>query len=244
MISLRLLPWYILSSTFFYILGNIFTFSLFFGRFICGWLCPFGFLQDLLYKIPFFKKKITLPYNFQRYIKFIFLVFFVLLFPALFLNELGYGLLWFCKFFCPAGTLEAGYLNLLINPSLWEKIGLIFLIKSIILLGILILIVMELRFFCKNLCPLGVIYGFFNKIGLFRLYWNERACNLCTICEKVCPMCLNIPRDLNSIECIRCLNCLSACPSKAITLEKSFQFLPEKYAIKQKVGELRDVKRK
>ncbi|MFN3505547.1 MAG: 4Fe-4S binding protein [Caldimicrobium sp.] len=241
MISLKILPWNMLSQAILYTLGNILLLSLFLGRFICGWLCPFGFFQDLLYKIPFLKKRITLPFNLQKYLKYFFLLFLVFLFPALFIKEIGYGILWFCKYICPAGTLEAGYLNLLINPSLLEKIGLIFFLKSFLLLFILLLCLADLRFFCKNLCPLGVIYGFFNKIGLFRLHWKKHSCNVCGICEKVCPMNLSIPKDLNSLECIRCLNCLSVCPSKAIGLEKSILFLPEKYSIAESVSNLKNM---
>lgn len=239
MISLKILPWNMLAQAFLYILGNIFIFSLFLGRFICGWLCPFGFFQDLLYKIPFLKRKIALPLNAQRYFKYFFLLFFVFLFPALFIKEIGYGVLWFCKYICPAGTFEAGYLNLLINPALIEKIGLIFLLKSFFFLFIFFLCLMELRFFCKNLCPLGVIYGLFNRIGLFRLHWKKSSCNLCGLCEKICFMDLSIPKDLNSIECIRCLNCLSVCPSKAITLERSIKYLPERYSIPATIRNLK-----
>ncbi|MFN4132077.1 MAG: 4Fe-4S binding protein [Caldimicrobium sp.] len=242
MISLRVLPLNLLTQAFLFIIANILLLSLLFGRFICGWLCPFGFFQDLIYKIPFFKREIKLPYNTQRYLKYFFLVFFVFLFPALFIKEIGYGILWFCKYICPAGTFEAGYMNLLLKPELWEKVGIIFFIKSVILLVILLFTLMEFRFFCKNICPLGVIYGIFNRFGLFRLYWNQKECNLCTLCEKVCPMGLSIPKDLNSVECIRCLNCLSTCPNKAIHLEKTFRYLTERYTIPIKIGELKNAK--
>lgn len=242
MISLRVLPWNILTHALLFVIGNILILSLLFGRFICGWLCPFGFFQDLIYKIPFIKREFRFPFNSQRYLKYFLLIFFVFLFPALFIKEIGYGILWFCKYVCPAGTFEAGYMNLLLKPELWEKTGYIFLLKSLILLVILIFNLMELRFFCKNICPLGLIYGIFNKLGLFRLYWDKRNCNLCTVCERICPMGLSIPRDLNSVECIRCLHCLSACPSKAIHLERSFKFLPEKYSLQIQVGELKNAK--
>jgi len=244
MISLRLLPFELLSKAFFYIFGQVLLFSLLFGRFICGWLCPFGLLQEVIYKIPFYKKQITLPFQIQRYLKHFFLLFFVFLFPALFLKEeIGYGLLWFCKFVCPAGTLEAGYLNLLINPSLKEKVGLIFLLKTIILIGVIIFCLMEIRFFCKNLCPLGLIYGLFNKFSLLKLRWDEGACSICGVCEKVCPMNLKIPKEINSTECIRCLNCLELCPKKAIHLEKNLWYLPERYLITKSVGELKNERR-
>ncbi|MDF2954048.1 MAG: Polyferredoxin NapH [Thermodesulfobacterium sp.] len=218
-ISIRLLPWQVLIGSFFYILSFLLLFGLLLGRFICGWLCPFGFFQDLIYKIPFFKKKMHIPLQTRCYLKFLFLIFFVIVLPLSIVNEFGYGILWFCKYICPAGTLEAGYFNLLIKPSLLYFIGLVFYLKTLILLFLIILCLIDLRFFCKNICPLGFIYGTFNKIGLLRLSFNQNNCNSCKICEKVCPSNLSIPEEINSVECIRCLNCLKICPTKAIKLE-------------------------
>ncbi len=218
-ISIRILSWQILVGSFSYIMSFFLFFGLFFGRFICGWLCPFGFFQDLLYKIPFPKRKVSFPLQTQKYLKVFFLLFFVIVFPIFFVNEIGYGIPWFCRYICPAGTIEAGYFNLILQPSLWTLIGLTFYLKTLVLILILILCLMELRFFCKNLCPLGLIYGLFNKIALLRLSFNEKNCNSCKVCEKVCPVGLSIPEELNSIECIRCLNCVRICPTKAITLE-------------------------
>ncbi|RKX57899.1 MAG: 4Fe-4S ferredoxin [Thermodesulfobacteriota bacterium] len=217
--SLRVLSWQVLVGSFFYILSFFLLFSLFLGRFICGWLYPFGFFQDLIYKIPFFKKQINLPFKIQRYFKFFFLFFFVIILPLSVVNELGYGVLWFCKYICPAGTLEAGYFNLFLQPSLFSLIRFAFYLKSFIFFLLFFLCLMDLRFFCKNICPLGLIYGSFNNIGFLRLSFNPNNCNLCKICEKVCPSNLSIPEELNSINCIRCLNCLKNCPTKAIKLE-------------------------
>ncbi len=244
MISARLLPLSYLSQAFFYVLSQVLLFSLLLGRFVCGWLCPFGFFQEILYKIPFYKREFHLPFRVERYVKHLLLIFFVFLFPVLFIKEIGYGILWFCKYLCPAGTLEAGYFNLLINPSLKNKIGYIFALKSFLLILILLFCIMEIRFFCKNLCPLGLIYGIFNKFSFLRLRWEDRACNRCSLCEKICPMNLKIPQELNSVECIRCLNCLELCPKKAIHLEKTFIYLPERYQIKLSVGELKHESRR
>jgi len=219
LISIRILPWQALIGSFFYILGFFLFFGLFLGRFICGWLCPFGFLQDLIYKIPFFKKQIKFPLHIENYLKFIFLIFFVILLPLFIINEIGYGILWFCKYICPAGTIEAGYFNLFLQPSLFFLTGFVFYLKTFILVIVLILCLINFRFFCKNLCPLGLIYGLFNKIGILRLSLIKNNCNSCKVCEKVCPINLSLPEEINSIECIRCLNCLKICPTKAIKLE-------------------------
>ncbi|MCS7199126.1 MAG: 4Fe-4S binding protein [Caldimicrobium sp.] len=239
MISLRVLTLEQIIKVFFYLLGTLLLFSLFFGRFICGWLCPFGFLQDLIYKLPFPKKSLDLPKRSQKYLKHFFLIFFVFLFPALFLTELGYGILWYCKYFCPAGTLEAGYFNFPLKPELTQLIGKVFLLKTLIFIIIILLCVIDIRFFCKNLCPLGLLYGLFNRFSIWQLRWNERACNQCSLCERVCPMNLTLPKELNGVECIRCLQCLELCPTKAIGLERTLYYLPQKYQINLSLGVLR-----
>lgn len=216
--SVRILSSKLLIGSFSYILSSLFLFSLILGRFICGWLCPFGFFQDLIYKIPFFKKRIPIPLKTRFYFKFALLITIIIL-PIFKVNEFGYGILYFCKYICPAGTLEAGYFTLLLQPSLISLIGFTFFLKTFILIFFIILTLMDLRFFCKNICPLGLIYGIFNKIGLFKLSFNSNTCNACKVCEKVCPSNLSIPEEINSPECIRCLNCLKICPTKSIKLE-------------------------
>jgi len=223
-ISVKNLPWHFLIGTFSYIVSFFLIFGLLLGRFICGWLCPFGFFQELLYKIPFLKRTFFLPYQLEKKLKILIFLFFIVILPLSISNELGYGIFWFCKYLCPAGTLEAGYFNLILQTHLFSLIGFIFLIKTLFLIFIIFLCLMQFRFFCKNLCPLGFIYGLFNTIGFFKLHLTQNNCNSCKICEKVCPFNLSIPEELNSIECIRCLNCLKICPTKAITIKFNKNF--------------------
>ena len=223
--SFRILPLSSLIGTFFYILSFFLFFCIGFGRFICGWICPFGFFQELIYKIPFIKKTITLPFQPQRYFKYLIFFTFVIIIPLFVLTSIGYGVLGFCKYLCPAGTLEAGIFNLFLHYDLVALVGMIFYFKVILLFIILLLCLIDYRFFCKNLCPLGLIYGFFNKIGILKLSFNSELCTSCKLCEKVCPLNLTIPEDLNSLECIRCLNCLKVCPTKAITLKNPYELL-------------------
>jgi len=233
--TLRVLPPVALKAAL-YVLGTFLVYGLFLGRFVCGWLCPFGFLQEMLYKVP--SPKITLPRR-VRSLKILLLVFLVLLLPLVLRKETGYGEVWFCRTFCPAGTLEAGFLNLMIEPQLRALVGSIFYWKTF-LLGIIFLgSIVYMRFFCKLFCPLGLIYGFFNRVGLFRLRWREKTCIRCGACEKLCPMELKIPKELNGKECIRCLNCLNGCPTKSIALTTSFRLERELDFIPLSVGEMR-----
>lgn len=94
-------------------------FGVVFGRLICGFLCPFGFIQDLLHKIPFLKisvhKKIDKP---LRLVKYIIAIVMVILLPMLLTNKYGIAPPYFCKWICPAGTLEGGIPLILTNESL------------------------------------------------------------------------------------------------------------------------------
>lgn len=198
-----------------YVLGFILLFGFLFGRVICGWICPFGFLQELLYKIP--SPKFGLP-KAMRYIKLLVLFLLVLLLPWLLVDSLGQGKVWFCRLLCPAGTLEAGVFNLALRPELRSLVGQLFYWKLALLLVLIVLSVLFFRFFCVVLCPLGALYGFFNRRGLVRLSWETSACLQCRACENVCPLGLRLPEELNSMECIRCLQCLKVCPINGIQL--------------------------
>lgn len=94
------------------------------GRLVCGWLCPFGLIQDLLHKIPFPKKIKTFKAdNILRKLKYIILVVFVILLPMYAVDFLGQGAPYFCKFICPAGTLEGGIPLVLLDETsapLWD----------------------------------------------------------------------------------------------------------------------------
>lgn len=138
----------------FYVLGFLMLFGSLFGRLICGWLCPFGLVQDLLYKIPFFKKRKNLPgHKVLVWVKYVILVVFVILLPLLVVDFIGQGSPWFCKYICPSGTLGAGIPLLAMNESLRDAAGALFLWKSGILLVLLLLCLMVYRPFCKYICP-------------------------------------------------------------------------------------------
>lgn len=187
------------------------------GRGVCGYLCPFGLLQDLLYKIPFFKKRKSLPgHRVLKYLKYLILAVFVILMPLLIVDLVGQGTPWFCKLICPAGTLEGGWVLALLNENLRPALGWLFTWKSFVLIVVLFLSVISYRPFCKYLCPLGAVYSFFNPIGFYRFQINEERCTKCNTCSKVCPMEISVREHPNSLECIRCGACKHSCPSEAI----------------------------
>lgn len=201
----------------FYVVGTLGLIATASGRITCGWLCPFGLIQELLYKIRL-KTKIEVPYL-LRYGKYVILILFVFLFPVLLTNEWGMGKPWFCKYLCPAGTLEAGIPMLLLQPDLRATLGFLFYNKLAWMFVFLGWSMVTSRPFCKTTCPLGAFYGMFNKVSLIKLELNSDLCTKCGACAKVCPMGIQFNEAAGSPECILCMRCMKeACDFGAIHL--------------------------
>ena len=109
-----------------YIIGSLGIVGSLIGRMSCGWLCPFGLLQELLYKIP--TPKTSIP-RFMSYGKYAFLAIMVVALPILIVDNSGYGQTWFCKWVCPAGTLEAGIPMVGLSENIRSQVGFLFLWK-------------------------------------------------------------------------------------------------------------------
>ena len=202
----------------FYVVGFMVFIGAIFGRFVCGWLCPFGLLQDLLHKIPFPKKIKTFKGDkLLRNLKYVILLVFVIILPMCLVDITGLGEPWFCKFICPAGTLEGGIPLTVMNESLRKALGFLWAWKFVILVLILVLSVIIYRPFCKYLCPLGGVYSLFNGISVFRLRFDENKCVSCKKCSKVCKMNVDPTKNPDHTECIRCGLCVEACPTNALT---------------------------
>jgi ferredoxin-type protein NapH len=189
----------------FFLLGLLGLFGLLVGRMACGWLCPFGLVQDLLYRIK--SHKIQIPALFFP-LRYLVLAILVLLLPGL------TGESWF-SILCPQGTLTAAIPWALWNPKdpvtglpmiADGSLGSMFAIKVIILLGFLALFVVAKRPFCRVVCPLGLIFSFFNKHSLVKLEVSGR-CSRCDQCQKDCPVDIKVYEEPNAPACIRCLKC-------------------------------------
>ncbi|MGD9946908.1 MAG: 4Fe-4S binding protein [Desulfobulbus sp.] len=200
-----------------YVLGCIGLLGTVFGRFICGWACPFGLIQEWLHRIP--SPKIHLP-QWLGWARYLVLIFLVIILPLAWMDDFDMGLPWFCKFLCPAGTLEAGIPMLLLDADLRSNVGWLYANKLFFLAITLVASVAASRPFCRVLCPLGAFYGLFNRISLIRLKFDADKCTKCGACHQVCPVEIRVDEMPNSGTCIRCLRCCTeACRYGALGLD-------------------------
>ncbi len=200
----------------FYLIGVLGLIGLGAGRWACGWLCPFGWFQELLYKLK--APKFSAP-DWLRHMKYVILVLVVGVVTWVSFEP------WFCKF-CPAGTLQAGlpWLAWAARGSDYAE-GMsftthIFALKIVMLVALVALAAMMRRPFCRFVCPLGALFGLMNKFSLLQLDFDLDTCAIayaqgsdlencakCLHCSKNCPMGLKVPEQIGSVDCIRCMNC-------------------------------------
>lgn len=201
----------------FYVAGFLMFTGALTGRFVCGWFCPFGLIQDLLHKIPFPKKIGIFPGDrFLRKLKYVIFLVFVILMPMFVVDLLGQGAPYFCKLICPAGTLEGGLPLVLLNKGMRGAIGWLYAWKNVLLVVILVLSVIIYRPFCKYICPLGAVYSLFQPISVFRYRVDQELCTHCGACAKACKMQVDPVKSPNHPECIRCGQCKKVCPTGAL----------------------------
>ena len=201
-----------------YVMGILLLFGVTLGRTICGWLCPLGLIQELLNELPTYKIRKSPVTRVLSLLKYILLAVFVIAIP------LWYGLAHdipvpgFCKYICPAGTFE-GAIGLLSNPAnegLMGMLGILFTRKFVIMLVIGLACIFCYRSFCRFICPLGAIYGLFNRFCHVGVRVDQSRCNSCGACVRSCGMDV---RHVGDHECIHCAKCMDVCAQKAISFK-------------------------
>jgi polyferredoxin len=162
------------------------------GRLFCGKVCPVGYAQDFMFKIPFFVKIKT--FKLDKYAR-------LLKYFNVFVNFLLLPMLAF------AGMYHIAQDNEQAGPPR---------IILIALAAMLVLTVIIRRPFCKYLCPVGTVSSLFNKFSFYKYKTLNEKCIQCGVCSKKCKMDI-IPYTMkNSLECIRCGYCKKVCPKNAI----------------------------
>lgn len=179
------------------------------GGFVCGWICPFGFLQDLLGKIPL--PKLRLP-GWMGLFRYVVLIGLVLTIPYLFGEEHP---LFFCRL-CPAGALEAALPFAASQTIAGKEIVWPSAVKLTILALFFVSALFIRRPWCRVFCPLGAIYTLCNRFSVFLLRFNPGRCTDCRICDNVCRYGVFAEKQPAQSRCIRCLDCLR-CPGISVS---------------------------
>lgn len=181
----------------------VFLLTILFGPVFCGWVCPFGSIQEWIGKIG----KKLFPKKFNRFI------------PMKADKVLRYirilVLVWVVFVTAKSATLM--FSN--IDPyfalfHFWT--GEAALPSLIILAVVLISSLFVARPWCRYFCPYGALLGFFNKIRIFKITRNENTCINCKKCDRACPMRINVSEKtkVSDLQCISCYECTSerSCP--------------------------------
>lgn len=201
--SRELIPWYGLA-----LLTVVAT--LVFGRAWCGWFCPLGAILEL-----FGKPGRLLTKRGWRYVKYG--VLFVILLMAIFGSM---AFMWFD----PITILIRGLAGTL-NPAIqeirtgFEKPGRIGVVAALPLLTVLGLNLIERRFWCRYLCPLGALVGLIAKVSWIKRRVDKFSCVKCGDCAALCTTGAIETDEFTSdpAECIVCMDCAAPCPQRAIS---------------------------
>jgi len=195
-------------------IGVLVVFGAFFGTLVCGWMCPFGFLQDLAAKVPTPKFD---PPKAASYLRYFVLIGLVLLIPYFF----GQGHPLFICSVCPAGGLEAAGPDVAGQAIAGKEVVWPNALKLTIVGLFLVAIFFIRRPWCRILCPLGAIFSLFNRFSAFFIRFDSEDCTHCDRCHKLCKFGIEPEKSANNMSCIRCLEC-TKCRPEALTLGSIF----------------------
>jgi ferredoxin-type protein NapH len=177
-------------------------FMLILGRVLCGFICPFGLIQDLLDKVRQWLHLNSFRFN-ERHYQWIHLIKWELLVMFLTVNFIGVSFCYFCPVLGIVPALSGRTLNITMS--------------GLVAIGIVALSFLKRRFWC-NICPLGLLIGLLLRVSLFRLRKDCQACTECGACYEACPMGIKSiytersKTDVTTHDCIMCGECVKKCP--------------------------------
>ncbi|MGD0111865.1 MAG: 4Fe-4S binding protein [Armatimonadota bacterium] len=209
----------------YYVIGTLGMIGVAAGRLFCGWACPFGLVQDLLYRIRSPKWRLPRGANALKYALLVVLVIAVPIALGGGAQKTGAdrvvkqstGAADYCALVCPAGTLEAGVPGLVINKKIREDMSWRSWLKLGLLAAVLGLMVVSRRSFCRTLCPLGAAMALTSRASFLHLSTDQDRCTRCMACVSACPTCARTvpdgtrPKEATA-ECVLCLECVRGCP--------------------------------
>ncbi|MBN1233038.1 MAG: 4Fe-4S binding protein [Candidatus Coatesbacteria bacterium] len=209
-----------------------------FGRFFCGYVCPLGNLIDISdwIWIKRLRKSVKIP-------RFVFALRWINLLVLIGASIYGVSLLFLIepmslitRFMTTSVTGPLKHLAKSMQdwlsfmlPEKWTLLNIdvpYYHLAVYNLAAIIIIILLSLlaeRFWCRYLCPLGLLYELMAKFSLFRMKVVEN-CPHCKVCMKNCPVANDrtSQEEIPHEECILCFNCIDSCPTKGI----SYKFMP------------------
>ncbi|MHA2060085.1 MAG: 4Fe-4S binding protein [Candidatus Ranarchaeia archaeon] len=221
-------------------LGVVLITAVSIGKGFCGWVCPFGTVQDVVSKIPMKRPKVSPSFNKElSEIKYYLLgaIMVIVIWVGIAeiqgvsealrnalgaLSEAPYNalnpqttldtLLWWMLIEGTLPTLDSIGLLLTFSPFFWVRI---------VLLAVSLIFALVIpRSFCRYFCPLGALMGVFSKYSLFTFSRKPVRCAKVRTCEIECPMGIRILSDnyekINNRDCINCGKCYAVCPHHAI----------------------------
>ena len=203
----------------------ILVMSLVFGKSFCSWLCPVGFISELIgdFGEKIFKRKLTLP----RWIDI----------PLRSLKYLLLGFLFYSVFFLMNISAVKAFLDSPYNQVADLKMYYFFADISrfslIVLSSLFVLSILIRNFWCRFLCPYGALLGIISFFSPNKIKRNPISCIDCGLCTKACPSAIKVDKVITvySDECNSCLSCVDACPV-ADTLEMKPVFMKKKFSKK------------
>ena len=197
--------------------GLLVLFGLLFGRMICGWACPVGWLQDILGKVPFPKLKKNRITYYLSYVKYVTTALFIIGIPLYTGLVTGRGVAAFCAWICPGNVLEALLLPSLVQGSVDNLAIAVQNSKFFWVMALIVAMMWIYRPFCRFLCPLGAFYSLFNRFSIFGMAVHKDQCIHCGKCVAQCKMDIRVVGDR---ECIACGQCIACCPQQAIHFKR------------------------
>ncbi|HIJ71283.1 MAG TPA: 4Fe-4S binding protein [Planctomycetes bacterium] len=202
--------------------------TILFGRFFCGWVCPFGALHQFVGFLGNRKKPLAKRLQLNKYRKAQCIKYFVLIFFLASAAVPMLGWAWLQTGLLDPIPLVTRSINLTLLPIVDSLTGTIsatprYYQGACLVLGLffaaLFLNLLIPRFYCRFICPLGALLAILSRFAIWRIGKNTSECSNCKLCEKACEGACEPASQIKISECVLCLNCLDSCKDNVISYQ-------------------------